>query len=63
MFQLNALEDRMYHLNLKRTVFSVQILILLNLIPSILTGVERVKACCVVQQIEEKEKNRLKKFY
>lgn len=50
----------MHHLILKRTVFFVQILVILNLIPNILTVGGRIKPCCVVQQIGEKEKKSVK---
>ena len=63
LFQLSALEDYMHHLILERTVFCVQFFLILSLIPNIQTGGERIKVCRVVQQIEEKEKSRLKKFY
>ena len=55
LFQPSALEDKMHHFILKRTVFSVQILVVLSLNPIILKGAERIKACCVIEQIEEKE--------
>lgn len=54
-FQWSALEDFIYLLVLKRTVFSVQILVVLSLNPIILKGAERIKACCVIEQIVEKE--------
>ena len=39
----------------KKTVFSVQILVVLNLVPNILTGAKRIKLCCTADQEKGKK--------